>query len=668
MWVWSIFWALVILGTPLIQGGTTYIPVTGLRLIVLFMSGIFLLSLAGPEQRTIITSRFDLFVLLFWVLAGISLFVSSYQYITVYWYVNIMTYMALFYLGLNSFGRQKPGEGPPDQTGHQAGWLLIFLAVYLLIFMGAFEGAFGIIRYFLEEGDRAKGTFFNPAFYAGYLIAICPLCLAILIFPSSAPVLSFWARAKKPLLFAALILMILGMIYSGSRAVLAAILALAAVLFSRWRNLALVLLLLFIASVAVIPNPLRERVKNLDQNDLYAWERIAIWKSSLDMTCDQPYGIGLGMYKYRYFRFMRPVEKARFSRYPRHANTAHSEPLHLAAELSPLAPLLLLIMAGALIMSGFRESTRADPSARPLLAGLSGSLLGISLHSLFDSNLHNPSIAVAAVLLASMLSAVLAHSRHGWLRPADLKFSRTRALRILIAGASGLLGALFLILGTTYGLYLHYSGQGDPEREVRNLVRLSRYTPGYAPLFYRLGEIGFREYTRTGNLDLLTAGTRQIDHAFHLNPENYLYPLEIARGHLLMAARSEKNSQLLEKASHFARLSLKRNPYYPFTFSLLAEIAEARSDPEDQMNWLRKALEVEPYYLSARGDLIELLLKRKQVNSAREQLSLLKEQFQEVRDELKKNPDAFPTLYERQLVAMSEDYLEFLERTLEAVQ
>ncbi len=657
VWVWSIFWALVILGMPLIQGGTTYIPVTGLRLIVLFMSSLFLLSLAGHEHRTIITSRFDLLVFLLWVLAGVSLFVSSYQYITMYWYVNIMIYMALFYLGLNSFGRAG-----------QAGRLLIFLAVYLLIFTGAFEGAFGIARYFLEQGDRARGTFFNPAFYAGYLIAVCPLCLAMLVFPSSAPVMSRWARVKSPLLFAALILMILGMVYSGSRAVLAAVLALAAVMFSRSRNLALVLLLLLVASLAVIPNPLRERLRTLDQNDIYAWERVSIWKSSLDMTCDQPYGIGLGMYKYRYFRFMHPVEKARFSRYPRHATTAHSEPLHLAAELSPLAPLLLLIMAGALIISGFRESNRAHPSARPLLAGLSGSLLGIGLHSLFDSNLHNPSIAVTAVIVASILSALLARTRPVWLRPADLRFSRPRLLRILIAVASIMLCALFILLGTTYGLYLHYSGKSDTQSQITGLVRLSRYSPGYAPLYYKLGELGILEYTRTGNLDLLTAATRQIDHAFHLNPENYLYPLEIARGHLLAAFRAEKNSQILKMADHFARLSLKRNPSYPFTFYLLAEVAEARSDPEGQMIWLKKALQLEPYYLSARGELIELLVKQKQKEPARDQLSLLKDQYQELVMELKQDPHALPTLYEKRLIAIEEGYLEFLETSLETIQ
>ncbi len=651
--VWSLFWALVILGLPLIQGGTTYIPVTGLRLVVLVMTCVFLVSIARPGDAVVITSRFDVPVFLFWLLAGASIFITPYQYITVYWYINIIIYIAIFYLGLNSFGRED------------GGMRLISTAVFILVFTGAFEGAFGTARFFIEGQPRAVGTFFNPAFYAGYLIGISPLALSLLVFPSTDGASSRKGRATKLLLLAALALMILGMVYSGSRAVVAAAAGMGLVLFSRWRRLAPVILVVFVAGAVLIPNPLRERFASLKQKDIFAWERVNIWKSSVDMIADQPWGVGLGAYKYRYYPYMRPIENSRFAKFIRHADTAHSEALHISAEMSPLGTLLLAAIAVVLILAGFLESIRSPPSGRPLLAGLAGSLAGIGFHSCFDSNLHNPSIAVTAMVSGGMLSALLARSNPKWLRKTKITFKSPLVLQAATVIASLLLFGLFLYLGVTYGLYLRYTKEPEPAQTAKKLIRLSYYAPGYAPINYRLGMIGFQEYELTADIDILTDAVKQMDRAFHLNRDNYIYPLEIARGNLYLANAAGRHKRLLEMARKFAVLSLKRHPYNPFTSYLLAGIAGAGDDLDKKIYWLEKALELEPYFLSARAALVESLVEKGELGAARKELSILKDKTQAVRSELERNPAAFPSDYERRLLTLDRNYLEAIERMVE---
>lgn len=655
MLAWTLFWIAVIAALPMIQGGTTYIPVTGLRLAALIMSCLFLYSIATTEENIVVSFRFNLPVLVIWILCAISLFITRNQYITIYWFVNIMAYAAVFYLGINCFGR----PGPEGQR-------MIYMVAALIIITGAFEGAFGLARYFITGQDRATGTFFNPAFYAGFLVGASTLSLAFLLFPGSKNAQGKGNVIKKSLLAAALILMLLGMAYSGSRAAAAEILAVGVVLAARWKRLAPIMVLLIVAAVILIPNPLRERFRQLERRDIYAWERVNIWKSSIDMIRDNPEGVGLGMYKYYYFRHMRPVEKARFARYVRHANTAHSEPLHLACELNPLAPLILLIMAGALIFAGFSESIRAGNGetareTRPLIVGTTGALTGIIFQSCFDSNLHNPSIAVCAMALAAMLTSLLARSRPRWLKITKIKFAKPLLLKVMVCVAGIIFLLMFLHTGISYGLYQKYSAEKDTEARAGGLDFLAAYGPGYAPVYYELGKIGLEEYAKTGKIDYITNAIQYFDKAFRLNSENYLYPLEMSRAYLLVAYRTDKNGALLAMAEKLAGFSLRIHPFHPYTYSLLKDIARARGDKEAEIKWLEKALDIEPYYLAARADLVELLADEGKIEQALEHLDILDRNFMEVADELHTNPYAFPSLYEKRLVYMEKQRIRSLK-------
>ena len=173
----------------------------------------------------------------------------------------------------------------------------------------------------------------------------------------------------------AAIIILLGMVVSASRAVVFAVIPVGLIFGLRFRRKAIFALIGLAILLALVPNPLRQRLMAIN-SDRYAWERVSIWKSSCRMIAHHPQGVGLGMYPYYYHRYASAMGGSQIARYGVEASQAHNELLTFAAEASPLAPLFalaFLIVIGARIWRGAKNSKAFKEKigwiARPVRSG-----------------------------------------------------------------------------------------------------------------------------------------------------------------------------------------------------------------------------------------------------------------------------------------------------------
>jgi len=642
---WQALLALILIGSPLVEGGTTYLPVTGLRLVILVLAAGWLRQGLREPVLGAASSRLNLLIVLFWALTAVSLVRSSYPYMTAYWYVNLFFLILLFYLVLQAGVLEEPERERLRRRG-----------ATLLILMGAGLSLWAILEFTLGFSTRASAGFFNPNGLAGYLLAISPFALARVLWPESR-MGSFAPRKTAAFHSLAVLLMLAAILCTRSRALVVGALPFGALLFLRFRWKALFGLVAALMLLAAVPNPLRERMLTLRQGDPYAWERLRIYEASLEMIRDHPAGVGLGLFKYYYPRYGRAVETVKVGRYEKTAATAHSELLHLAAELSVLAPLLLLGIALPLI-AFVLLGARVPPPARDVLGAAAG-LLAICAHALIDANLHETAIAVLAVVLAAMLSIGLSESAGG-IRRHRLSFRRPLLLKVLLLALTPLLAAALLFISATYGLTEAFSRIPELEPRIQKLSWLAPYNPGYAPLPDALSKALFQMAEQTGQREFLERAIKEESTAQGLNPNNYQYPEGLGVLYLALSTGLNQQPPLVTVAEKYFQLALTLYPNNPFILERLAGIARLRGDWGAEERWLREALTREPYFYQARAELVAGLHQHGQAPAAQKELEMLLAQVAEIGGIVKQRPDEFTGLYQRQLLSLPAGRLDAL--------
>ncbi len=193
---------------------------------------------------------------------------------------------------------------------------------------------------------RAGGFFFNPNVAAAVLVPV------LLLLPElAAPVWCRWGLT---------VLMVAGIVCTGSRAALLALVVGAVVLapqhVKRWWPV----LLVFVAAVGVW--------RFAVWPDSLAWRRPAIWRASLMVVREHPLlGSSAGGFDETVLPF-RPEEHSAVARWSKTPDSAESTPLQLAAEIGLPAAVLVLIGVAILVMGRGPKPLRRSGAA--LLAAI----------------------------------------------------------------------------------------------------------------------------------------------------------------------------------------------------------------------------------------------------------------------------------------------------------
>lgn len=585
----------LIIFSPLIEGGTTHLPVLIMRLILLGALITWTMYRIRLDAITLIPSRLIPVLVLFLGWAGLSLWWAPYKNPSVQWFISLLMYTVLFGVVLQGI----------RTTQH------VRQVVMVVVGMGFCEGALGIVQYVWLGEARAKGTFFNPNFFATYEVAVLSIALALL---SGVP-RSEMKRWLSVFLWSIVAITLCAFMVAQSRGALLALVT--AVIFIgcyRFGKIALLILIVSLVAGAVIPNPLKQRMVSVAAQDPYAFSRVDIWKNSVERIADRPLGIGLGMYKYSSFQYRFPIESS-IVRYVKRAESAHNEYLQMAVELG-VGGLAIFLFGIGIWGREVKVALRSElePWERGLVTGLTGAVLGILAHSMVDSVFHEPALVILLIVCGGFVFALQSIKKPDSARQNVPFFSHPVRVALVLLG--GVVLAV-LIIQPAAGWYAHERGQAEAQVGRQDLAldwfrRASLIDPGTTGYHDASARTLVQLFHQSGDPQRLVKAVEEEEQAIYLNPLDGRFPYRLGTIYGLLAEQSFSKDQrdlLLNQAAQAYDQAIHADPYSPLSYMALANIRLSQGRVEEAKLWLQRAVGTEPNYLPARTLLAELSLK-----------------------------------------------------------
>lgn len=585
----------LIVFSPLIEGGTTHVPVLIMRLLLLGSAFVWTIHRMRVGTIVFTMNRFLPLVALFLGWAGLSLWWAPYKNPSVQWFISLLMYALLF-------GVVIQGIHVSRQVRH---------IVMVLVGMGLCEGVLGIVQYVWLGEARAKGTFFNPNFFATYEVVALSIVLGLLSVVQRGE-MNKWQSAV--LWGIAAITFSAFMVAQSRGALLALVTAVTFIGCYRFGKIALLVLIVSLVAGTVIPNPLKQRMVEVSAQDPYAFSRIDIWNNSLERVVDRPLGIGLGMYKYTSFQYRFPIE-SNIVRYGKRAESAHNEYLQMAVELGVGGLAIFLLGIGV----WGREVTVAlrsdlEPWERGLVTGLTGAVLGILAHGAVDSVFHEPALVILLIVCGGLVLA-LQSIKKPELSPRSLPFSYhpVRLALVLVCGA--VLG--ILAIQPAAGWYAHERGQAEAQAGRQGSALdwfrwASLIDPGTTGYHDAVARTSVQLFHQSGDPEWLVKAVEEEGQASELNPLDGRFPYRLGTIYGVLAEQKLAKAQrdlLLNQAAQAYEQAVQADPYSPLNYLALANIRLPEGRVEEAKTWLQRAVVTEPNFLPARTLLVELSLK-----------------------------------------------------------
>jgi O-antigen ligase len=275
----------------------------------------------------------------------------------------------------------------------------VWLVVGAVLASGLIQGASTIVSilngsFALSSGARARGTFLDPNLFAGYLVLLIPLGLAV-----AATLRKWWATAAFMM---ATLAVEVALFATLSRSGLLGLIGATALLLLLWPECRRYVLFMS-ASAAVLVlafglwAPLGGRLGPGADSPLHELaSRWAIWTVALQIILHHPLGVGVGNFGYSFSSYA-GVE----------VSHAHNLFLNIAAERGFLGLVAFVIMLAALfrsLRSGLRHVRGGFDQA--LVVGVTAAFGGFLLHSLLDATYYDYKVLLLFWLLVGV-TAVL---------------------------------------------------------------------------------------------------------------------------------------------------------------------------------------------------------------------------------------------------------------------
>lgn len=587
--------------SPLIEGGTTQLPVLIIRLILLIWLGSWLVT--GLCRSSLVIPRTRLWwpIIAFLGWSGLSLLWSPYTSVSLQWFLSLLLYAVFFLvvlLGVDSKQRMR-------------GFL------FLILLMGLFEGGLGIIQYLSWGESRAKGTFFNPNFFSTYETVSAVLAVSLLWFGVE------YGKTGKLFLILTAIISGTAVILAQSRGGAAAFLiAITFIGYFRYGKSALFLLLFLVLGTVLVPNPLKQRMMDVGKQDPYAYTRIEIWEDATKRLHDHPMGIGLGMYKYASFQYRFPTETT-IIRYGKRAETAHNEYLQLAVELGVVG-LAFFLLSIAMWATEIKQAWKTDlpQEDRGILVGLCAGVLTTLVHATMDSVFHEPALVLLlivegglAIAFGRLVRGALAEQ---WcFSPA---YQVARIMLIVVA-----LGAMaVLVVRPAAAWFLVNQGTGRlADHDTPSALKWYRYAslvdPGSTSVRDGLARVYLQRFTETGAPEWLDQASSEMAVSMALNPLDGRPPYRLGTIYLLQAeqpAWAAHRDSLIAQATGAFEKSITVDPFSPFGYFELAKLYRGKGDRTAAQQLLERAITYEPNFLPARTELADLAQETGQTDVA----------------------------------------------------
>jgi hypothetical protein len=635
--------AAILIFSPLLEGGTSHVAVMTIRLMILGLAGMALFQARARQEITFARHRLATPILAFLVLASCSVILSPYTHHSMQWLIVLVSYAMFLYLLVILISR----------------WEHVAILLGVVVSMGCAESLLTLMQ--VKQGNvRPSGTFFNPNFLAGYVVAAWTLTLSYLSYQSirrakdqlfHGPKQAWLTRLLLPICVAAVLT---GAIVStGSRGgLLAASIGSSVVIGLRFGRRRLVLfIMLFLIAFAVIPNPLRDRMYAEHAFNPVTYARWEMWEGAVRSMVDHPMGIGLGLYQYMFPQYAFPVE-SQIARYGTVAQTPHNEFLQIGVELGVAS--LFLVGWGLWIL--MKEITwilnqRMTRFQRQLLVGVAGAIAGLLAHAAVDSNLHEPALAILLMLFVAIV--VASRRLLGGQAGSPMRIP-LRHRQIWMMGAVLILGFLavgVLRLGVAWIWY--ESGttllkKDDIDSALTHYETAIAIDPGKALYHSALAAANFYMFEHRADL---TAAQRTVD---HLNEAIMLNPLDgrlaglLGRVYLKVSSaptvKSEGKHAALISAGKAFEQAIHSEPFNAVHYWEAGQVQMKLGNRYEAQSLIKHAVEIEPNFLPGRDWLARIYWEEGQQ-------SLAQAEYREIVERQSRYRDRNKSLLEKEFLA-----------------
>ena len=262
----------------------------------------------------------------------------------------------------------------------------------------------GIIRHrtltHMDHLRRISSSFVHPNDFGGYLATISIIFIALVLVSN--------IRLRSRIGAAALgILSLSSLFFTRSRAAwlsfAAAFLVLGAL---RTKKMVAIFLVLLLLVFIMLPYTVQKEVVALaDFKSGTTWERVMLWKGTINMIEVHPLlGFGINTYS-RNFPKYKPPE------YP-DVRYAHNSYLQMASEIGIVGALLFIGFIITVLICSFKEISEMNVGLRKGFAtGLFAGLVGFSMNCIVDTHLYSVTLAVFFHVLLGFCFALSCHAQ-----------------------------------------------------------------------------------------------------------------------------------------------------------------------------------------------------------------------------------------------------------------
>jgi O-antigen ligase len=582
--------------SPLIDGGTTQLPVLIIRLVIVASTALWLLDRMKEGELFLPWTRLDACVVGFACWTILSLSWAPYKNASLQWVLSILSYAAFFVIVAHGIRSQAQ----------------IWTQVFVVTAVGVFEGLLGVAQYLWMDEPRARGTFFNPNFFSAYEAAVCVLSLGVLLFTKRESL----SVSSRRWLWCAAAVSLAAVVMAQSRGASAALAGASLWLgVFRFGKKALMIVNLSLLALLVVPNPLQHRIFHASTQDPYAYTRLDIWQSAFLRLSDHPLGIGVGMFKQGSFQDRFPID-GEIVRYRKRPESAHNEYLQIGVELGVVGLGLLLCGLG-LLTAELRQLLREPAAAldRGLLMGVTASALVLLLHAAVDSTFHEPALVILLLLMGGLV-----HNLYLQLRPEAVTWRRIGFSYHPLRAAYVMTGALVMAAvcaQSALAWYAHEEGkhraaQDNLEAALSWYVLASEIDPGTTGYHDSIARTATQLYHESGASHWLLKAAEEEAVARTLNPADGRFAFRAGTLYRLMASETltkVQRADLLDKAGDAYGEAVRLDPYSPFSYFELAQLRMADGRVDEAIALLTTARGYEPNFLPGRALLAELALK-----------------------------------------------------------
>ncbi len=586
----------LIVFAPLIDGGTTQLPVLIIRLLILG-------SLLAWAVHSIRGGRFSVgwngvlsVGALFIGWSALSFLWTPYKVVSLQWGISLFLYGGFLFLLLQRVTSVTQ----------------LHRLAMVIVGMGLMEGVVSIIQFVFWGYPRGTGTFFNPNFLASYEVVTLVIALGMLSDGRRAGKIA----GETCALYMAVAAALGSLLAAQSRgAVLAGLIAAGFVGFVRFRKRFAFFLAAVVVAGILIPNPIMKRAIEVSAHDPYAYTRLDMWANAIQRLVDHPWGVGLGMFKYASFEYRFPVDGG-VTRYGKRAESAHNEYLQIAVELGVVG-LAIFVFGIARWAMEAKVLLSADlpQDERGLVTGLIGGVLGLLVHSAIDSVLHEPALVVLLIMCGGMVLVMIRikcpERSRVWTIPVQAHPVRT-----------GILIALALVVGVVIvqpaaAWYAHLQGQraeqarraGQALEWFQRAVAIEAGTTAYHD---DLARISVAMFHQSGDSRWLNRAMEELAACIALNPRDGRFPYRAGILALLVTDKTgstEEREFWRNQAVTYFEEAIRRDPYSPFTYVELGKLRWSQGQREEARQWMARAISYEPNFLPARMLLAEYALE-----------------------------------------------------------